>query len=116
MYSHTSHASPHFRPGVDDAAGLWAGLRPLDSNNNLAFFVPFSTPHSPPAIRVVLVVLAATMNESAVDSLQNAIVATISSNFMVITTPLPLLLLMMMDDDVTRASGSGLLCRLLLRG
>lgn len=46
-----------------------------------AFFVPFS--HGPPLIRVLLVVLAATMNESAVDSLQNAIVATISSNFLV---------------------------------
>lgn len=43
--------------------------------------MPFS--HGPPLIRVLLVVLAATMNESAVDSLQNAIVATISSNFLV---------------------------------
>jgi hypothetical protein len=25
-----------------DAAGLWAGMPPLDDYNNLAFFVPFT--------------------------------------------------------------------------
>lgn len=34
-------------------------------------------------VRVLLVLLATTMNESAVDSLQNAIVATLSSTFFV---------------------------------
>ena len=60
--------------------GLWAQLPPLDDFNNLAFFVPFQQSS---AFGVVLVVLAATMNESAVDSLQNAIVATLASNFLV---------------------------------
>lgn len=62
--------------------GGWANLTPLDDYGNLAFFVPFvgSTGNW---VAVILVLLAVTMNESAVDSLQNAIVATLSSNFLV---------------------------------
>ncbi|KAM3573643.1 hypothetical protein VYU27_004376 [Nannochloropsis oceanica] len=67
--------------------GLLAELPPLDDHNNLAFFVPFSDEAtgshlSSMVIRVMLVVLATTMNESAVDSLQNAIVSTLSSSFL----------------------------------
>jgi len=67
--------------------GLWAGLPPLDDHNNLAFFVPFSDAVTGGSvgsvvIRVMLVVLGTTMNESAVDSLQNAIVSTLSSSFL----------------------------------
>lgn len=54
----------------------------LDEYNNLAFFVPF-TRRGSWGMRVVLVVLTATMNESAVDSFQNAIVATLSSTLLV---------------------------------
>ncbi len=65
--------------------GQWAGLPPLDDNNNLAFFVPF-TPHGRApgavAIRVLIVVLATTMSQSAVDSLQNAIVAGLTSGLL----------------------------------
>ena len=63
--------------------GLWAGLPPLDDHNNLAFFVPFAGGSvGSVVIRVMLVVLATTMNESAVDSLQNAIVSTVSSSLL----------------------------------
>ena len=59
--------------------GTWANLPTLDQeNDNLAFFVPFTNQW----IKIVLVILAAIMSESAVDSLQNAIVSTISSNFL----------------------------------
>ncbi len=73
--------------GLVGFLGQWAALPPLDDHNNLAFFVPFSdavTGGSPGSvvIRVLLVVLATTMNESAVDSLQNAIVSTLSSSFL----------------------------------
>jgi hypothetical protein len=68
--------------GLVGFLGLWAGLPPLDDHNNLAFFVPFSE-RRVDWVKVILVILAATMNESAVDSLQNAIVATLSSNFLV---------------------------------
>lgn len=68
--------------------GLWADLPPLDDHNNLAFFVPFSDPVTGRnagalVMRVLLVVLSTTMNESAVDSLQNAIVSTLSSSLLV---------------------------------
>jgi Na+/proline symporter len=67
--------------------GLLAELPPLDDHNNLAFFVPFSDAATGGSvgsmvIRVMLVVLVTTMNESAVDSLQNAIVSTLSSSFL----------------------------------
>jgi len=61
--------------------GQWAGLPPLDAHNNLAFFVPFTG--APASLCVLLVVLGATMNESAVDSMQNALVATIASNYLI---------------------------------
>jgi hypothetical protein len=65
--------------------GQWSALPPLDDNNNLAFFVPF-TPHGRApgavAIRVLIVVLATTMSQSAVDSLQNAINAGLSSTLL----------------------------------
>lgn len=66
--------------------GAWAGLSPLDETGNLSFFVPFAAA-SPGGrhdtwIQVILVILTAVMNESAIDSLQNAIVATFTSNFL----------------------------------
>lgn len=62
-----------------------AALPPLDENNNLAFFVPFHTGAAGGghlAIRVLIVVLATTMSQSAVDSLQNAINANLSSTLL----------------------------------
>lgn len=67
--------------GLIGFLGQWAGLQPLDDYNNLAFFVPFTIRKD--SFGVILVILAATMNESSVDSLQNAIVATVASNFFI---------------------------------
>eukprot|EP00960_Hanusia_phi_P059443 764166-Hanusia_phi.AAC.1 len=75
--------------GFGGLLAVWGGLVDYTyTNPNLYFFQLFKTDTSAPNahvenfIEVLVLVLAAVMNESAIDSLQNGLAATISSHFL----------------------------------
>lgn len=74
-----------FLAGFAGVLAVWAGLVTEDTNPNLYMFQIFKAQSDSATVAswvgVITLILAITMNESAIDSLQNGIAATISAQF-----------------------------------